>query len=67
MKIKHLIIGLFSLVFTLSSCSKKCQECGDCPTDVTIEQSEICEDDFETKEEYTSAIAVIEAFGCECK
>jgi hypothetical protein len=67
MKIKHIIIGLFLGAFTLTSCSKKCQECGDCPEGVSIEQSEICEDNYETKDEYNSDIAIIEAFGCDCK
>ena len=48
------------------SCSK-CVECTDCPTEVSLEQSEICQDDFGSKEEYDEAVAVIRAFGCDCK
>ena len=49
------------------SCSKKCVECADCPAEVTLEQSEVCESDFDNKDEYDQAVAVIEAFGCDCK
>tara|TARA_B100001059_G_scaffold232738_1_gene271197 strand:- start:1324 stop:1476 length:153 start_codon:yes stop_codon:yes gene_type:complete len=48
-------------------CSKKCVECTDCPSEVTLDQSEVCESDFDNKDEYDQAVAVIEAFGCDCK
>tara|TARA_B100001939_G_scaffold344522_1_gene359090 strand:+ start:609 stop:791 length:183 start_codon:yes stop_codon:yes gene_type:complete len=56
-------------------CSKKCVECGDCPVEVTLTDAsgndvdivEVCEDDFDSKEEYDQAISVTESLGCECK
>lgn len=47
-------------VILFPSC-KKCQDC-DCGT--TVE--EVCEDDFNSKEEYDLAIDFLEAFGCTC-
>ncbi|MBL6873742.1 MAG: hypothetical protein ISR00_07370 [Flavobacteriales bacterium] len=67
MNLKHLFSALFLASFTLVSCGNKCVDCADCPDDVTIDQSELCESDFDNKDEYDQAIAVIEAFGCECK
>jgi len=55
---------LLPLLF--SSCSK-CVDCADCPDEVTLEQTEICQDDFDSKEDYNTAVALIEAFGCECQ
>jgi hypothetical protein len=57
-------LALVSAFFT--SCSK-CVDCADCPEEVTLDQTEICQDDFDSKDEYNSAVAVIEAFGCDCK
>ena len=57
-------ITLTSAFFT--SCSK-CVDCADCPDEVILEQTEICQDDFDSKGDYNSAIALIEGFGCECK
>lgn len=52
--------------FAMTSC-KKCVECTDCPTGVTFtEGNEICEDDFDSKDDYDAAVSVIEAFGCTC-
>tara|TARA_B100001115_G_scaffold125517_1_gene94087 strand:+ start:322 stop:504 length:183 start_codon:yes stop_codon:yes gene_type:complete len=56
-------------------CSKKCVECKDCPDEVTLSDAsgndvdilEVCEDDFDSKEEYDQVISLTEAFGCECK
>ena len=67
MNFKLILSILFISSFTLMSCSKKCVECADCPSEVTLEQSEVCESDFDSKDEYDQAVAVIEAFGCECK
>ena len=57
-------ITLIAVFFT--SCSK-CVDCTDCPDEVTLEQTEICQDDFDSKDDYNSAVALIEAFGCECQ
>ena len=57
-------IAIVSILFT--SCSK-CVDCTDCPDEVTLDQTEICQDDFDSKDDYNSAVALTEAFGCECK
>ena len=49
-------IGLISLFFI--SCSK-CVDCADCPDSVTLEKTEICQDDFDSKDDYNTAIALI--------
>jgi hypothetical protein len=56
-------ITLISVFFI--SCSK-CVDCADCPDEVTLEQTEICQDDFDSKEDYNTAVSLIEDFGCEC-
>ena len=58
------ILAVVSIFFT--SCSK-CVDCASCPEGVTLEQAEICQNDFDSKEEYNTAVEVIEDFGCECK
>lgn len=65
MKSPFLFFILSFSLFVLSSCSN-CKECGSCPEEVTLEQTEICKKDFDSKDDYDQAIAVIEAFGCEC-
>ena len=57
-------VALLSTFFT--SCSK-CVDCADCPDEVTLEQTEICQDDFDSKEDYNTAVGLVEAFGCECQ
>ena len=57
-------VALLSTFFT--SCSK-CVDCADCPDEVTLEQTEICQDDFDSKDDYNRAVALTEAFGCECQ
>ncbi len=64
MKKLLLILLCFPLIFT--SCSK-CVDCADCPDEVTLEQTEICQDDFDSKDDYNTAVALIEGFGCECQ
>jgi len=54
------------VAFFAVGCSK-CVECADCPEDVTLDQSELCQDDFDSKDDYDAAVAIIEAFGCDCK
>ena len=66
-KFNCLFLILFITLFSLTSCSKKCVECGDCPSEVSLDQSELCESDFDNKSEYDQAVSVIEAFGCDCK
>ena len=56
-----LLIAIFSI-----GCSK-CVDCGSCPEGVTLDATELCQDDFDSKEDYDQAVAVIEAFGCECQ
>ena len=63
-KLKNTILILMSCML-FYSCSK-CVECASCPEEVTLEQTEICQDDFDSKEEYDEAVAVIRAFGCDC-
>jgi len=63
---KKLLLILLCLPLLFSSC-KKCKECtlsngmGDTGTE------EICRDDFDSKEDYNTAVALVEAFGCECQ
>jgi hypothetical protein len=67
MKLKYQLLAILFASFALVSCGNKCVECMDCPEEVTLEQSEVCESDFDNKDEYDQAVAVIEAFGCDCK
>lgn len=64
-KFLKIIIFVFVSVF-FTSCSK-CVDCAGCPDEVTLEQSEICEDDFDSKDDYNTAVDVIESLGCECQ
>ena len=57
-------IALISIFFT--SCSK-CVDCTSCPDEVTLDQSEICQDDFDSNEDYNTAVALVEGLGCECQ
>ena len=57
-------ITLISAFFT--SCSK-CVDCANCPDELTLDQTEICQDDFDSKDDYNSAVALIEDYGCECQ
>lgn len=63
---KKTILLLAVSAFFFTSC-KKCVECTDCPDEVTLDQTELCQDDFDSKDDYNSAVALVEAFGCECK
>jgi hypothetical protein len=64
---KYILISCLTVtVAALSSCNK-CVECGDCPSGITLSETEFCKDDFSSKEEYDQAVAVVEAFGCDCK
>jgi hypothetical protein len=58
-------IALISVFFT--SCSK-CVDCAGCPDEsMPLGSTEICEDDFDSKDDYNTAVAAIEAFGCDCQ
>jgi len=58
-------ITLISVFFT--SCSK-CVDCTDCPeTETGNTETEICQDDFDSKEDYNTAVGLIQAIGCECQ
>ena len=64
-KFLHIISIVLIFIF-FTSCSK-CVDCVDCPAEVTLEQTEICEDDFDSKDDYNTAVALIEGFGCTCQ
>lgn len=66
---------IFFLALGISSCSKPCVDCSNCPEGTTLTDEsgngvaslEICEDDAASQLEYEQAIELIEALGCECK
>ena len=59
-----ILVVILSVFF--SSCSK-CVDCASCPDGVSLEETEICEDDFDSREDYNTAVSLLEDFGCECK
>jgi predicted aldo/keto reductase-like oxidoreductase len=67
MKKKILQIITITLISAFFTSCTKCVDCANCPDEVTLEQTELCQDDFESNDDYNSAVAVIEAFGCECQ
>jgi len=67
MKKKFLQIFTITLISAFFISCSKCVDCTDCPDEVTLEQTEICQDDFDSKVDYNAAIAIIENFGCECQ
>ena len=64
MKRTLLLLAVSALFFT--SC-KKCVECTDCAEGITLEQTEYCQDDFDSKDDYKEAVEFLEDLGCECK
>ena len=60
-----LIVLSFVFAIGFSPC-QKCVECTDCPAGVSLDQTEFCESDFDSKDDYNSAVVLIEAFGCDC-
>lgn len=60
------IITITFVSFCFTSCTK-CVDCTACPEEVTLEQTEICQDDFDSNQDYNTAVALVEGFGCECK
>lgn len=76
MKKNFLVFGtILLLTIGITSCGKKCVDCGDCPDEITLTDAngndtaslEICEKDANSKDEYNEAVSLIEALGCECK
>ena len=63
---KKIYLPFLLIAFLVVGCSK-CVDCTDCPEDVTLEKAELCQDDFDSKDDYQSAVALVEAFGCDCK
>ena len=62
MKKSYLLIATAALfAISFASCNK-CQDCtcGD-------ESTEVCEDEYDNKDDYKADIALAEAFGCTCK
>lgn len=55
------IIASATIMFGLSSCNK-CQTCT-----YNSSSEKICQEDFNDKEDYKAALAVLEAFGAKCK
>jgi len=61
---KIISIGLLLVVIFFSSCkNKSCNECTNCKT---LANSKICEDDYTTPSDYTSAVANLVSDGCSC-
>lgn len=56
------VIALIAISATFSACSKKCVKC----THAYFADSNLCRDDFDTQEDYDSAIEVAENVGYDC-
>ena len=65
--LKNNILILLTISFFFISCSKDCVDCGSCPEEVTLTESELCQDDFDSVDDYDAAVALIEALGCDCQ
>ncbi len=63
---KKILLTLFVSGLLFSSC-QKCVECTNCPNDVALIDTEICEDNFASKDDYNTAIEQVESLGCNCK
>ncbi len=63
-KFTSILLGAF-LVISFAACNK-CVTCGSCPAGVTLDQAEICQNDFDSKADYDAVVALTEAFGCTC-
>tara|TARA_B100001758_G_C17918621_1_gene357364 strand:+ start:285 stop:512 length:228 start_codon:yes stop_codon:yes gene_type:complete len=67
------IVLVFISAF-VSSCSK-CVDCSDCPDGITLTNAsgedvsslEMCEEDFDSKEDYDQSVSLAEGLGCDCK
>ena len=67
MKKKILQIIAVTLVSVFFTSCTKCVDCTGCPEEVTLEQTEICQDDFDSNQDYNTAVALAEGLGCECQ
>ncbi len=56
---------LIGATFTMTGCAKKCQDC-ECPNVRGYDTQEVCEDDFESREDYNDWIDAAERAGCDC-
>ena len=64
---KYFLFCFIIVSISIASCKKKCVECGNCPTGITLDKTTLCRDDFASQDEYDQAVAVTKAFGCDCK
>ena len=58
------LISAFGLGF--AGCTRRCVTCDACPSGVQLESAEMCEDDFNTEEDFDQAVQTAEGFGCSC-
>lgn len=59
---KFILLALVAAGFGFTSCSK-CKTC----ESASFPDLEICQDQYDTKEQYNAAVAVSEAAGYKCK
>ena len=59
---KLLFIAVIAFAFTFTSCTK----CQDCACDGFVDE-EVCQDEFDSKDDYNEYIAALELLGCNCK
>ena len=64
MKITKLFLMLFTVGVFAASCNK-CVDC-ECPAAVGGASDEVCQKDFDSKDDYDQAVGVLRAFGCTC-
>ncbi len=63
---KSILIVLLVLGgYLLSGCTR-CVTCDACPSGVQLESAEMCEDDFNSQEDFDQAVETAEGFGCSC-
>ena len=53
---------LLGIAFIFASCNK-CQDC----SYEGLQTEEVCQDDFDSKDDYNDAIDILESAGWECK
>lgn len=64
---RFVFVVLFSVLsLGLAGCTSRCVTCEACPSGVQLESAEICEDDFNTEEDFDQAVQTAEGFGCSC-
>ena len=59
------LIAVILFGIGISGCTK-CTSCTDCPNGVTLESSELCENDFNSKADFDQAVDLAISFGCTC-